>query len=553
MPGTITRWRRYSEIATVLARHGLAELAAEAGLGRFVRRARVPPELWDRRRGERLRLALEALGPVFIKFGQFLSTRPDLLPEETLAELAALQDEVPPFPFPQAVAVVEQELGRPLAELFCSFGPEPAASASLGQVYHARLPAGDEVAVKVQRPGIREQVETDLAILHRTARFLQEHSKLSRTVDFLGIADEFDRSLHDELDYLQEERNTTTIGRNLAGFERVRVPRVYPEYTCRRVLTLERIFGHKITQLPPGLDAEQLRPLAREFIKAYLKQVAVDGIFHADPHPGNVWLDNEGCLVLMDFGMVARLDESEQERFIRLLLAFVDGNGDQVAATLLEMSPAEEVETANFKRDIGALVARYQTAALAEAQLGRAVLEMTRAATANGVRLPSNTIMLGKALLNADAVARVLDPELRPVEVVQGYLTEFALSRTRALFSRTQLLRVAVELVTMLEDLPSRVNALITRLSENEFRFTVQVDRVAEVLVHMRKIANRITFGVINGSIIIGAALLAQVRAGPTIAGYPALATIGFLVAALMGFYMLVDILLTDRPPRGRR
>ena len=552
MPGLVARWRRYSEIATVLAKHGLHELAAESGLARYARPA-PPAPARARLRGEQLRLALEELGPTFVKLGQFLSTRPDLVPKEVLQELALLQDEVPPFPYQEAVAIVEEELGRPLGELFSHFEHEPAASASLGQVHYARLPGGEELAVKVQRPGVRQVVEADLAIIHRTAHFLEQHSRLARSIDFVGIAELFEHSLRDEMDYHQEETNTITIRGNLADFACLHIPRVYPEYSSSRVLTMERIFGHKITALPPGLDPERLHLLAREFLKAYLKQVAVDGFFHSDPHPGNIWLDEEQRLVLMDFGMVSRLDESDRERFTRLLLAFADGNGERVAAILLEMSPGEEVETTQFKRDISALVARYQTAAMEEAQFGRAVLEMTQAAYRNGVRLPTSTVMLGKALLNADSVARLLDPQMRPVQVVRRYMERLAMSRARATLSRTQLLRLAVETSSLLTNLPAHINLLATKMSEDRVRFTVEIDRLAELLTHLRKIANRITFGVVNGSIIIGSALLAQIKAGPTIGGYPVLATAGFAIAALMGFYMLVDILITDRPPRRRR
>ena len=553
MPGAIARWRRYSEIASTFVRHGLSALVAESGLARYAGRARVSPAARARSRGEQLRLALEELGPTFVKLGQFLSTRPDLLPPDVLRELAVLQDEVPPFPAQQAVAIIEQDLGAALGGVFSHFEMTPAASASLGQVHHARLLTGEEVAVKVQRPGILEPLETDLAILHRTAHFLQERSRLSASFDFTGTAEQFERSIREELDYHQEESNVAAIRDNLASFECLHIPTPYPRFSSRRVLTLERIFGHKLTQLPPTVAPERLRLLAREFIKAYLKQVGVDGLFHSDPHPGNVWIDDQGRLVLLDFGMVARLDESDRERFIRLLAAFAEGNGERVAAVLLELSPTSMLaDTADFRREIVALVARQQTAAVEAGHFGRSLLEMTQAAYRNGVRLPSTATMLGKALLNADGVAYLLDPELQPVEVIRDYMTQLAASRAKAFFSRARLVRLVTDTADLLLDLPSRLNRLGTRLSDEGLRVSVEVDDLSEVLIHMRKIANRITFGLVNGAIIVGSALVAQIPAGPTLAGYPAVATAGFLIAAIMGFYMLIDILLTDRPVRKR-
>lgn len=554
MPGAIARWRRYSEIASTFARHGLSELVAESGLARYAGRTRIAREARGRSRGEQLRLALEELGPTFVKLGQFMSTRPDLLPPDIIRELAVLQDEVPPFPYGEAVAIIEEELGRPLGAVFAHFEQTPAASASLGQVYYARLLTGEEVAVKVQRPGILVPLETDLAILHRTAHFLQEHSRLAATIDFTGTAEQFERSIREELDYHQEEANVAAICRNLAGFELLHIPRPYPAQSSRRVLTLERVFGHRLVDVPPTVPRERLHALARELLKAYLKQIGVDGLFHADPHPGNLWIDDRHRLALLDFGMVARLDESDRERFIRLLGAIAEGNGERVAAVLLEISPSSaQVDIADFKREIVALVAREQATAAEDAQFGRSLLEMLQAAYRNGVRLPATATMLGKAMLNADAATAILDPELRPVEVVREYMTQLAASRARLFLSRTRLMRLLTDTATLLVDLPSRLNRLGARLSDEGLRVTVEVDDLTEVLLHMRKIANRIAFGLINGAIIVGAALVAQIHAGPTLGGYPVLATAGFIIAALMGFYMLVEILLTDRPVRKRK
>jgi len=549
MPGTIARWRRYSEIASILARHGLHELLSETGLARYRPRMRRPAGR-ERRRGEEFRRALEDLGPTFIKLGQFMSTRPDLVPEEYLVELSRLQDHAPPFPGEQAIAIVEEELGRPIGELFARFDLEPAASASLGQVHHAVLHSGEAVAVKVQRPGIKERIETDLAILHRTAHFLQEHSRYARTVDFVSIAEEFDRSLHEEMDYHQEESNTVRAGRNLAGFATVRVPQVYPALSSRRVLTLERIVGWKVTELPATLGPERRRLLGEDFIRAYLKMIGVDGFFHSDPHPGNVWLDEQERLVLMDFGMVARLDESDRERFTRLLLAFAEGNGERVAEIFLEIGTVGQTDPEAYKRDIAALVARYHTAAVENVRIGSALLEMTQAAYRHNIRLPGTAAMLGKAMLNADAVSRALDPSLEPVDIIRQYAQRLTLTQARNALSWHRLSRLLMETVNLVTDLPARLHRLAAKLSEDRFRFTVEVDRLDELLIHMRKLSNRLAFALIDAALIVGAALLAQVPARP---GLTTLATAGFIVAALVGFYVLLDILITDRPPPKKK
>src|SRR5215469_9690254 len=372
---------------------------------------------------EGLASALEELGPCFIKLGQLLSTRPDVLPANYIDALFRLQNTVTPVPSDKIAAIIESELGAPLAELFASFDCEPLAASSMAQVHRAVLHDGTEVAVKVQRPGVRQRIEIDIEILHEIANFASKYTPYGKRYGFLQIVRELERSLNQELDFRLEADNTRLIGKQIAEFQLLTTPTVFTEYTTRRVLTLSFVHGRHLAHVSrEEFDTLDSRSIARELLSAYLKQIVIDGVFHCDPHPGNILLTDDGRLALMDFGMVGRFDADQKDRIL-LLLAFSERMGTRVADTYLEMIEIpRDVDRRSFTQDVSALVSRYHDMSGGRMAIGTALLDLTKLAQSHSTPVPTSMTLLGKAMLNLDGTIRVLSPELDPVQLIRDYM-----------------------------------------------------------------------------------------------------------------------------------
>ena len=547
--------KRYKDIAWLLVKYGRADWAEGMGLASETApssggRAAVAPQ------AEELAKDLEKLGPTFIKVGQLLSTRADLLPPAYLEALARLQDSVEPFSFGEVERIVESELGVRISKAFLEFESTPLAAASLGQVHRARLRDGRSVAVKVQRPGIREQIAEDLEALTGLARFLDAHSEMGKRYEFEKMADEFRATLTAELNYRQEARNLVAIGSSLEEFPLIVVPDPILDYTTERVLTMDYVRGSKVTALSPLVKLELNGPaLAEELFRAYLKQILIDGFFHADPHPGNVFVTDDGRLALLDLGMVARLQGSMQDALLKLLLAIAEGEGDESAERAEEIGQKlEGFDPLEFRRQIGSLVSAYHHATIEELQIGKVILGISRIAGASGMRLPSELTLLGKTLLNLDQVGRTLAPEFDPNASVRRNAADLLRRRMWKSASPGHFAASLLEAKEFVEKLPSRVNRVLDLLAGNELK--VRVDAIDEQLLIevLHKIANRIALGVILAALIIGASMLARVETAFRIFGYPGLAMIFFLTAAAGGVALAVSILINDqkkprRPP----
>jgi len=555
LPFKVRHLKRYQEISRLL---------------RYVR-----PDLWqgeeetellaDAQGGEgrlddaeRLAADLEALGPTFIKLGQLLSTRADLLPLPYLKALARLQDRVAPFSFAEVEAIVASELGVRLSKAFAEFDAEPLAAASLAQVHRAALRDGRPVAVKVQRPGVREQIVEDLEVLAEVAEVLERHTEAGERYELGRLLEEFRGSLMRELDYRQEARNLRTLAANLAEFDRLVVPAPVDDYTTERVLTMDLIKGRKVTALSPlaRLDIDGAK-LAEQLFAAYLKQFLVDGFFHADPHPGNVFLTGDGRLALLDLGMVGHIPPDLAEKLLKLLLAVAEGRGDEVASLVERLGrPTDAFDERELHRRVAELVARYQGATIADLQMGRVILEISRASGEGGVLPPPEIAMLGKALLNLDEVSRTLDPDLDPNAVIRSRSVELLRQSMWKSASPGHLFNALMEAREFAEMLPGRVNRILQRIADNDLRLRVDAIDESLLMAGFQKVANRIATGLVLAALILGSALLMRVDTGFRILGYPGLALVLFLAAAAGGLWLVVVILLSDArgaAPRARR
>jgi ubiquinone biosynthesis protein len=547
--------KRYKDLARLLFKYGRGDLVKNAGLTEL-----LPDDSADdaRETPEARELAddLERLGPTYVKLGQLLSTRPDIVPPRYADALARLQDHVEPFPFAEVEKILEDELGVRPSHVFGSIDTEPIAAASIAQVHHATLRDGREVALKVQRPGIRERVLTDLDALGHAASFLDRHTEFGRRFGLAEMFEEFRKSLLRELDFRQEAAHLAALRANLAGIPEIVVPRPVPDLGTSRVLTMEFIPGVKITALGPlaRMEMDGAR-LADALFRAYLKQMLRDGLFHADPHPGNVLLVGER-IALIDLGMVARVSPGLQDRLLQLLLAVSDNRADDAAETLFRLGRCQEdADEIGFRRGVADIMAQHQdVTVMHRPQVGRAVLMLLKVAGEHGVRMPPELALIGKTLLNLDEIGRKLAPDFDPNEAIRRHAAEITREQMKRDFSISSLFSSAVELKNFATQLPGRVNRILDRLADNEFKVNVDAIDEARLMEGLQKVANRIALGLVLAALIVGAALMIDVPTDFTLLGYPGIAILLFLGAAAGGIALVITILASDikagRKPR---
>jgi predicted unusual protein kinase regulating ubiquinone biosynthesis (AarF/ABC1/UbiB family) len=504
---------------------------------------------------EQLARDLETLGPTFIKLGQIMSGRSDLFAPAYVDALSRLQDDVKPFSFFDVEGIVEAELGTKLTRAFGLFEAEPIAAASLGQVHRAALRDGRMVAVKVQRPDALTRVAEDLEALAEVAAFLDRHTDAGARYNFSEIVNEFRKSLHDELDYLQEAEHLRTLGANLADFKDIIVPQPVDDYTTCRVLTMDYVLGTKVTAISPltrmDIDAERL---GRELVRAYLHQIVVDGFFHADPHPGNVFVTDDKKVALVDLGMVGHLAPRMQERLLELLMAASEGRGDETADVLIDLGERREgFSEAALRRDVVELVTKFQNASLADLQIGRMLLDVNQRANAHGLKAPADLALLGKTLLNLDVVGRALSPRLDVNQEIREQSVTLMRHRMLKSVSPGRVLSTMLDAKQFAERLPGRVNKVLDALAGNELKLKMELIDEGAIIDGLQKVANRVALGLVMAALIVAAALLMQVPTTFRLLGYPGLAMILFCIAAGAGAMLAVQIVSHDRSSRPKR
>ena len=542
--------RRYGQLARLLVRYGRSDLVRDAGLEAILAEDDPKADSASRPHAEALCADLEALGPTFVKLGQLLSTRVDLLPLSYTEALERLQDDVEPFPFADAERILEEELGVRVSKAFLELEEKPIAAASLGQVHRARLRDGRMVAVKVQRPGIREQVVDDLSVMEELAETLERFTETGRRYALRQTAAELRRSLLQELDYRLEATNLTTLADNLARYEQIIVPRPVHDYSTSRVLTMDYVQGRKITAIGPLARLEMDgADLAETLFDAYLKQVLVDGLFHADPHPGNVFLTPDRRIALIDVGMVGRVGPELQDDLTRILLAIGEQRGEDAANLLMRISERRpDSDRRRFETGITELVMQHGTASAGKLQIGRIMIAGARLAAECGYVVPSSLTLLGKTLLNLDQVGRTLDPDFEPDAAIRRNAAELLQQRMLKGASPGNLLSSVLEMNEFTQRLPGRLNRVLDAIADREVEVRIRITNEAVLMTGLQKVANRVASGVVLAALIIGAAMLMRVETSFRIFGYPGLAILLFTAAVIGGIVLLVDVILHDRP-----
>ena len=467
----------------------VTRVARRSGLLRVLREIGVVGERPATREGARsFRLALERLGTTYIKLGQLLSSRPDLLPDVYIDELGRLVDEVPPVPFAELEPVIRQAFG----DVFVSIDPEPVATASIAQIHPALLKTGQEVVVKVRRPGVVEQVELDLDVLRSTARLLERRSESAQLLQLEALADELEVHLRGELDFLEEAHNAELIARLVAEYESLVVPRVIRPHVTEEAMVLERIDGAKITA-GHGLTPERASALAREFFRAYVHQVTVDGVYHADPHRGNVLLTPDGRLALLDFGLLGRLDDDTRRSFALLLLAVAQNRADDVADLILGLSLTTAAsDEPGFVHELRRKLPRYHWRPLAGIRAGEALADLQRIALRYGIRLPPSFALVGKTLAQADSIARTLDPQLDPVGLLSEDALEVMLREAERRLEPNAFFTYLFTQLDAISRVPRRISQVVDRLETGTLKVGVAPTELEGVEHVLRSMSNRV-------------------------------------------------------------
>lgn len=491
---------------------------------------------------------LEALGPTFVKLGQMLSTRPDMIAPEYAHALARMQEGVESVPLGEIEAQIEAEFGVRLNTLFKRFDSEPIGAASLAQVHRAVLHDGREVAVKVQRPGIGPRRRADLDALAGFASAADSFTDMGRRVRFADWIAEFGKALMAELDYVAEAENLARFAEHMQGYPELLVPQPVWDYTRPRVLTMDLVNGIRVDQIPGVRRTElDLTPVAVALLKGYLDQIFVHGEIHADPHPGNMRLTPDGKLAIFDLGMMAHLAPGLRDRLLKLVFAAVDGRGEQVAQETIAMGTRlEDYDEERYTREIGRIVAVYAAHSGSRSE-GRTMLDVVAVATDCGLRTPPELSLLAKTLLNLDGVCQALSPGVDVKSVMEGHLQQVMKGRLRKSLSSANLASEAIEIQDLLRDAPRRISDTLAIMAENKLQVRLAGLEDSRLIENLQKIANRISAGVITASLILASALMMRVETEARLLGYPAIALVLFIAAVVLGMTLVLSSMRRDR------
>jgi ubiquinone biosynthesis protein len=546
--------RRYLNIVRVLSTYGFDQVLESLGLADVVQRSRklfhrTMPDIARLTAAERMRLALEELGPTFIKLGQLLSTRPDVIPHAFVVEFEKLQDNVPSFSFDEALTQISAGLEGPVEQFFAEIDPVPLAAASIAQVHRARLKTGEDVAIKVRRPGIVEVVESDISALMALAGLAERHIAGSEIYDPVGLVREFARSIRREMDFSREAHTIEKFRDNFIKTPWMYFPRVYWEQTGRAVLTMEYIAGVKISDCGKLSDkGVDVKLVARRGAQSFLEMVLTHGFFHGDLHPGNILILPDNVICLLDYGIVGRLDEELTTFLTDILAAIVKRDMDEVVSLLLFAGDiSDSLDIRSLKRDLFSFIDGYYEIPLKEIEVGRMLMEFIEIITLYRIRIAPDLMLLAKSLVLIEGTGRELDPEFDMVE----HLKPFIVKAIRQKFSPIRITRdinqILSSYLNLARNIPRDLKEIINRINRNKFKIDLEHRGLDKFTADFDRSINRLSTSMILAAIIIGSSIIMQTDKGPKVLDFPVLAFIGYTVAGIVGLWLVYAIIRSGR------
>ena len=546
---------RYRQILTILFRYGFGDLIDQLNVGQYIE---IGMQMVSRKRreniekltrAERVRMALEELGPTFVKMGQILSSRPDLIPVEFIKELSKLQDSVPSFPFPQVKAIVETELKTSIGDVFQKVEEVPLAAASIGQVHLARLKNGEDVIVKVQRPNIRATIEVDLEIMLHLAVLIEKHVEEWGVHHPTRIVEEFSRSLEREINYATEASNTERFARQFIGNSMVYVPRIFREASTARILTMEYIDGIKASDIEQldreGLDRKIIAARGADLI---LEQIFKYGFFHADPHPGNIFILPDNVICYLDFGMMGRVDRYAREEFADIVYGYVSRDESKIASALLKIVEWDkEPDRRALEKDIADFVESYLYKPLKELRVGDILQQLLELITHHQLRLPPDIFLMVKASAQVEGLGVVLDPDFDMTEKAAPFIRRLKLERLSPKRVVDDFLDSGGELIQLLKEIPEELRDILKQVRQGKASIGFEHKGLESVIFGLDRSSNKIAFALVVASLIIGSSLIIRGNLGPFLFGFPVLGVAGFSIAGVFGIWLIISILRSGR------
>jgi ubiquinone biosynthesis protein len=550
---------RAKEIINVFLKYGFGRIIDQIHFQRFIPlRTRMKTfGQWPALKGptvpQRLRMAFSELGPTFIKLGQLLSARPDLITKPFADEFKKLQDEVPPFSAQEAKKIIEEETKRSVDKIFIAFDDTPLAAASIAQVHHATLLDGSEVIIKVQRPDIQEQIDADIAILSTVANLLDRYVAESRFFNPRGIVEEFSRTIRKELNFAEEARNCERFRKNFQDSPDIYIPKVYGEFVTEKVLVMEKIRGVRIDDTAGiesmGLDRSHL---AKKGVNAYFKQILEDGFFHADPHPGNIFVMSDGKIGLMDFGIVGRVSPELREIIANTLLALINKDFDKLVDQYIELGYVqEELDLGNFRKEFKADISDFLEPlyglTLKELNFAEYVDTITHLSLKHNMKIPSDLLLINKAMLIVENICRELDPDFDFISAAEPYAAKLVKQRISPSWIYEKARKNAAEVAEFAVLFPKQMRQIIRKILRDDIHMKLTHIGLDKLIRDMDRSSNRIAFSMVVSAIILSSAIMHATGVGPKIFGMSVLANISFIVAFFLGIWLLISIIRSGR------
>ncbi|EKD68692.1 MAG: hypothetical protein ACD_47C00482G0002 [uncultured bacterium] len=548
---------RYKEIANVLIKHGLGFVIEKIGIfrllnirskfSRILSTAENPHKIGTL--AQRIKSALEELGPTFIKFGQLLSLRPDMLPEALITELSKLQDEVEPFPFETVISTIESEYQKPYGEIFSEITPEPIGSASIAQVHKAILLCGDKVIIKVRRPDIEKTIESDIEILFNFAKMLANRFPEIRLYEPVRMVGEFARHIRREIDFGIEAQNCERFHKNFAETPTVHIPLVYQQYTTERLLVLEYMSGIKADRVEElkalGFD---LKTIAHNGASAFFKMILIDGLFHGDPHPGNVFIRYDGTIAFIDFGITGKLTEEHQTRVVNMFLGLMTKDSDKILKNLLVMGVMpDNIDIGLLRYEIDEFIDDYYGRPLKNIELGKLMLQTIKIAVRHKIRVPAEYSLLCKATMEIESIGRTLDPDFEANKIAGPFITEITKKLLWPQNFTKFFINFAEDIKEFITESPRSFNSIIKKVEKGKLAIEFHHIGLEELIDKLDSVSSRISVSLIISAIIVASGFIVMTGRGPMVYGIPTLGLVGFITAGVLGIMLIISVFRSGR------